>query len=405
MKRVVITGMGVVSSLGNNKQEVLASLQNGTSGIEFMPEYRDLELHCQIAGTVDIDTKARVKHKVRRFMGEAAAYSYIAMEEAIEDAGLEEHDVSSPRTGLIVGSASGAPSKAIEASELFKVKGLRKLGPYRITQTMNSSVSACLTTPFRIQGISYSMSSACATSSHCIGSALDQIQMGRADVMFAGGGEEVNWRLSCLFDAMHALSTGYNDTPQEASRPYDKTRDGFVGSGGGGILVLEELEHAKARGANIYAELVAYGATSDGYSMVSPSGDGAARCMKQALGALDGPVNYINAHATSTPVGDVIELGAIRTAFGAEIPPISSTKSLSGHALGAAGVHEAIYSLMMQRHGFIAASANISELDPEAVGMPIVTETQETTDMQRVMTNSFGFGGTNVSLVFQKFEG
>jgi len=403
MRRVVITGMGIVSSLGNNKTEVLDSLQQGKSGISFQEDYKDLGFRSHIAGSIDIDFKELIDRKVLRFMGSAAAYAYISMQQAIEDAGLTEEQVSNIRTGLIAGSGGASSANQVEAADILREKGLKRVGPYRVTQTMGSTVSACLATPFKIKGVNYSISSACATSAHCIGTAMEQIQLNKQDVVFAGGGEELHWSLSCLFDAMGALSTKYNETPDKASRAYDADRDGFVIAGGGGMLVIEELEHAKARGAKIYAELVGYGATSDGYDMVAPSGEGGMRCMQQALSTVDGPVDYINAHGTSTPVGDLSELRAVKDAFGDDIPAISSTKSLSGHSLGAAGVQEAIYTLLMQENNFICASANVENLDPEATGMPIVTERRDNCDLQRVMSNSFGFGGTNASLVFQKY--
>jgi 3-oxoacyl-[acyl-carrier-protein] synthase-1 len=404
-KRVVITGLGIVSCLGNDAETVTNSLREGQSGISMRQEQIDAGMRSHIAGAPDIDIAALIDRKQLRFMGNAAAYAYISMQQAIEDAGLQEAEVSNPRTGIIAGSGGASSASQTEAADILRERGLRRVGPYRVTQTMGSTVSACLATPFKIKGVNYSISSACSTSAHCIGSAMEQIQLGKQDLVFAGGGEELHWTLSCLFDAMGALSTKYNDTPQQASRAYDANRDGFVIAGGGGMLVVEELEHAKARGAKIYAELVGYGATSDGYDMVSPSGEGAVRCMQQALATVDGPVDYINAHGTSTPAGDIQELKAVREAYkgATSIPVVGSTKSLSGHSLGAAGVQEAIYSLLMQQHGFIAASANIEELDPEAEGLPIAIERQDNVDLQRVMSNSFGFGGTNASLVFQKY--
>lgn len=406
MRRVVVTGMGIVSSLGNNKQEVLASLQGVQSGITFQEEYRDLGFRSHVAGAIrNLNLQEQIDRKVLRFMGDAAAYAYLAMREAIADAGLSEQQVSDTRTGLIAGSGGASSSSQVEAASIMREKGLKRVGPYRVTQTMGSTVSACLATPFKIKGVNYSISSACATSAHCIGNGMELIQFGKQDIVFAGGGEELHWTLSCLFDAMGALSTKYNETPQKASRAYDRDRDGFVIAGGGGMLVLEELEHARKRGARIYAELVGYGATSDGYDMVAPSGEGAMRCMKQALSTVKGSIDYINAHGTSTPVGDMAELKAVKEAFGSQIPPISSTKSLSGHSLGAAGVQEAIYSLLMQEHNFICPSANIENLDPEAESMPIVLKKQDNVKLERVMSNSFGFGGTNASLVFQKYSG
>ncbi len=404
MKRVVVTGLGIVSCLGNDAQQVLDSLRQGRSGIRFKPEYAELGFRSQVAGVVDIDIEALVDRKQLRFMGDAAAYAYIAMQQAIDDAGLEASDISSPRTGLIAGSGGASSANQVEAADVMREKGLRRVGPYRVTRTMGSTVSACLSTPFKIKGVNYSISSACATSAHCIGSAVEQIQMGKQDVVFAGGGEEEHWTLSCLFDAMGALTTHYNDTPEKASRPYDVDRDGFIIAGGGGMLVIEELEHAKARGAKIYAEITGYGATSDGHDMVAPSGEGAARCMRQALAGLDGKVDYINTHGTSTPVGDVAELKAIRDVFGDTTPAMSSTKSLTGHSLGATGVQEAIYSLLMMQNRFICASANIDTLDEQANGFDIVRQRRDDVDVKRVLSNSFGFGGTNACLVLDRFE-
>ena len=405
MKRVVITGLGIVCSIGNNKQEVLESLRQGRSGIEFHQEYADLGFRTNVHGAIHLDLNALIDKKVKRFMGDAAAFNYVAMREAIADADLSENEISNPRTGLITGSGGASPANQVLATDILRSKGLRRIGPYMVPRTMASTTSACLATPFKIKGLNYSISSACSTSAHCIGNGYEQIQMGKQDIIFAGGGEEVHWSLTMLFDAMGALSSKHNDTPQTASRPYDVTRDGFVISGGGGIVVLEELSHAQARGAKIYAELVGYGATSDGYDMVAPSGEGAVRCMQQALATVDAPIDYINAHGTSTPVGDVRELEAIKEVFGDKIPYISATKSLTGHALGAAGVNETIYSLLMMEENFIAASANITELDPKAEDMPIVRETQENVSLNTLMSNSFGFGGTNACLVFQRFKG
>ena len=404
-RRVVVTGMGIVSCLGNDQETVTESLRQGRSGIRLHQEQIDVGMRSHVAGAPDIDVSEYIDRKQLRFMGNAAAFAYIAMQQAIDDAGLSPSDVSNVRTGIIAGSGGASTANLVEAADIMRERGLRRVGPYRVTQTMGSTVSACLATPFRIKGVNYSISSACSTSAHCIGNAMEQIQMNKQDVVFAGGGEELHWTLSCLFDAMGALSTKYNDTPERASRAYDADRDGFVIAGGGGMLVLEELEHAKARGATIYAELVGYGATSDGYDMVAPSGEGAVRCMQQALATVDGAVDYINAHGTSTPAGDIQELKAVREAYREldHIPVIGSTKSLSGHSLGAAGVQEAIYALLMQQHGFIAASANIENLDPEAEGLPIALTRQDNVDLERVMSNSFGFGGTNASLVFQKF--
>lgn len=404
MKRVVVTGMGIVSSIGQNQAEVLQSLKDGKSGISYQDEYKERGMRSHVAGSVDIDFKEHIDRKVLRFMGDAAAFAYISMAQAIEDSGLTEEQVSNVRTGLITGSGGASSSSQVESADILRNKGVKRVGPYRVTQTMGSTTSACLATPFKIKGVNYSISSACATSAHCIGNAMEQIQLGKQDIIFAGGGEEEHWTLSCLFDAMGALSSTYNETPDKASRAYDANRDGFVIAGGGGTLVLEELEHAKARGAKIYAELVGYGATSDGYDMVAPSGEGAVRCMQQALSTVDGTVDYINAHGTSTPAGDLPELRAMKEAFGDKLPHISSTKSLTGHSLGAAGVQEAIYSLLMLENDFICASANIEELDAEAEGMPIVQKRIDDIKLNRVMSNSFGFGGTNASLVFQRYE-
>ncbi len=404
MRRVVVTGLGIVSCLGNDQHQVLDALKTGRSGIRFKEEYAERGFRSQVAGVVDIDLDAVVDRKRRRFMGDAAAYAYVSMAQAIEDAGLSVAQVSNERTGLIAGSGGASSANQVEAADVMREKGLRRVGPYRVTRTMGSTVSACLATPFQIKGVNYSISSACATSAHCIGSAVEQIQLGKQDVVFAGGGEEEHWTLSCLFDAMGALSTGYNDTPGKASRPYDKARDGFIIAGGGGMLVLEELEHAKARGARIYAEVVGYGATSDGYDMVAPSGEGAARCMRQALATVEGGIDYINTHGTSTPVGDVAELKAVREVFGDSTPAMSSTKSLTGHSLGATGVQEAIYSLLMMQHDFIAASANVDELDEQAAGFDIVTRRRDDVAVERVLSNSFGFGGTNACLVLQRWR-
>lgn len=404
MRRVVVTGLGIVSCLGNDQRQVLDALKTGRSGIRFKEEYAELGFRSHVAGSVDIDLDALIDRKLRRFMGDAAAYAYISMAQAIEDAGLSEAQVSNERTGLIAGSGGASSANQVEAADVLRDKGLRRVGPYRVTRTMGSTVSACLATPFKIKGVNYSISSACATSAHCIGSAMEQIQLNKQDIVFAGGGEEEHWTLSCLFDAMGALSTHYNDTPEQASRPYDKTRDGFVIAGGGGMLVLEELEHAKARGANIYGELVGYGATSDGHDMVAPSGEGAMRCMHQAMATVDGAIDYINTHGTSTPVGDVAELKAIREVFGNTTPAMSSTKSLTGHSLGATGVQEAIYSLLMMKHNFVAASANVTDLDDQADGFDIVTQRRDDVTIDRALSNSFGFGGTNACLVFQRYN-
>ena len=404
MRRVVITGMGIVSSIGNNKQEVTESLREGRSGIEFSQEYADLGFRSHVHGAVHIDTESLIDRKKRRFMGDAAAFNYIAMQEALEDAGLREEEISNERTGIIVGSGGGSNSNNLIAVELLRAKGLRRVGPYMVPRTMASTTSANLATHFKIKGVNYSISSACSTSAHCIGNAAELIQWGKQDRMFAGGGEELHWTMTVLFDAMGALSSKYNDTPEKASRAYDANRDGFVIAGGGGLVVLEELEAAKARGARIYAELVGYGATSDGYDMVAPSGEGAVRCMQLALSTVNGEVDYINAHGTSTPVGDIRELEAVKEVFGDRIPNIGSTKSLTGHALGAAGVNEAIYSLLMMEAGFLAASPNIEELDPGAEGVPILRQRVDNADTEIMMSNSFGFGGTNASLVLQKYR-
>ncbi len=402
MRRVVVTGMGIVSSLGNNLKEVLASLQALKSGIKFSPTYQEMGLRSQVEGPISIDPKAHIDRKELRFMGNAAAYCHIAMQEAIAMSGLDKAQVSHPRTGIIMGSGGATSSAQVEAADVLRSSGVRRVGPYAVTKTMASTTSACLATPFGIKGVNYSLSSACSTSAHCIGHAAELIQFGKQDIVFAGGGEEVHWSMSCQFDAMGALSSQYNDTPEVASRAYDANRDGFVISGGGSVLVLEEYEHAKARGAEILAELTGYGATSDGYDMVQPSGEGAVRCMQMAIETHQGDIDYINAHGTSTPIGDTRELEAIGTAFaGREIPLISSTKSLSGHALGAAGSNEAIYSLLMLLNDFVTASANIFTLDEGAKGLPIVRENLKKR-LQAVMSNSFGFGGTNATLIFSR---
>jgi len=405
MKRIVITGLGIVSSIGNNSEEVLASLQEGRSGITFAEDYKELGFRSHVRGAIDINLDDFIDRKVKRFMGDGAAFNYIAMQQAITDSGLEESDVSNVRTGLIMGSGGPSTSNLVDAADILREKGIKRVGPYMVTRAMSSTNTACLATPFKIKGINYSITSACATSAHCIGNAMEQIQLGKQDIVFAGGGEEVHWTMSVLFDGMGAMSSKYNDTPETASRPYDEARDGFVISGGGGVLVLEELEHAKARGAKIYAELTGYGATSDGYDMVQPSGEGAIRCMQQAMATVDGKVDYINAHGTSTPVGDTRELEALRQVFSADaMPYITSTKSLTGHALGAAGVNEAIYSLLMMKNNFISASANIATLDPGAEGMPIVATRKDDVTLNTIMSNSFGFGGTNASLIFQRYN-
>lgn len=406
MRRAVITGIGIVSCLGTDKNTVIESLRTGRSGIRYNPEYAEAGLRSQVSGSVDIDLEALIDRKVLRFMGDAAAYAYLSMQQAIEDSGLGEDQVSSPRTGLIAGSGGASTKNQMEAIDTLREKGVKRVGPYRVTRTMGSTVSACLATPFKIKGVNYSVSSACATSAHCIGQALEQIQLGKQDIVFAGGGEEEHWSQSCLFDAMGALSTQYNNTPDKASRAYCAKRDGFVIAGGGGMVVVEELEHALKRGAKIYAEIVGYGATSDGYDMVAPSGEGAVRCMQQALANLDDPVDYINTHGTSTPVGDVAELKAIREVFsGKKSPAISSTKSLAGHSLGATGVQEAIYSMLMMENNFIAGSVNIEELDEQAKDLNIVTKTQEGVTLNTIMSNSFGFGGTNATLVLKRYNG
>lgn len=405
MRRVVVTGLGIVSCLGSDKVSVLDALRQGRSGIKFKQEYADMGFRSHVAGSIDLDLDELIDRKLKRFMGDAAAFAYLAMQQAVEDSGLSEDQVSNVRTGLIAGSGGASSANQVEAADILRDKGLRRVGPYRVTRTMGSTVSACLATPFKIKGVNYSISSACATSAHCIGNAMEMIQLGKQDVVFAGGGEEEHWTMSSLFDAMGALSTNYNDTPDKASRAYDAARDGFVIAGGGGMLVLEELEHAKARGAKIYAELVGYGATSDGYDMVAPSGEGAARCMKQAMAGLDGKIDYINTHGTSTPVGDMAELKAIREVFGDDCPALSSTKSLTGHSLGATGVQEAIYSLLMMENNFISASANVDNLDDAAAGLDIVTgKARENVTLNRILSNSFGFGGTNACLVFQRYQ-
>ena len=404
MKRVVVTGMGIVSSIGNNCKEVLASLQQLQSGIKHSPVYAEMGLRSQVEGSINIDTKAHIDRKILRFMGDAAAYCYIAMKEAIEQARLLPEQISNIRTGLVVGNGGASPSAQVEAADTLRASGVKRIGPYAVTKTMASTPSACLATPFQIKGVNYSISSACSTSAHCIGHAAELIQMGKQDIVFAGGGEEVHWTMTSMFDAMGALSTNYNATPEIASRAYDANRDGFVISGGGSILVLEEYEHAKARGATIIAELTGYGATSDGYDMVQPSGEGAVRCMQMALAEHGGDVDYINAHGTSTPVGDTRELEAIKTAFaGKTVPPVSSTKSLTGHALGAAGANEAIYSLLMLQNGFLTASAHIETLDENAAGLPILRENRNQ-PLNAVMSNSFGFGGTNATLIFSRVQ-
>lgn len=402
MKRVVVTGMGIVSSIGNNKSEVLDSLKNGTSGITFCQEYADLGFRSHIHGAIDLDLDALIDRKLKRFMGDSAAYAYLAMREAIEDAALEENDISNIRTGVVVGSGGGSNANLQESIDTLRSRGARKIGPTMVPRIMASTNSACLSVAYKIKGVNYSISSACATSAHCIGNAYELIQLGKQDIVFAGGADEVHWTSTLLFDSMGALSSKYNDNPTTASRPYDANRDGFVISGGGGILVLEELEHALARGAKIYAEVIGYGATSDGSDMVKPSGEGAVRCMQQALTNVESKVNYINAHATSTPAGDITELGAVKEVFKDEMPIISATKSQTGHGLGAAGANESIYSLIMLENDFIAKSLNVSEIDPGAKELPIALERMDNVGLHTIMSNSFGFGGTNACLVFQK---
>jgi len=402
MRRVVVTGLGVVSCIGNSQAEVLDSLKNGRSGIVANELFREMGLRSQISGSCDIDIAEHIDRKVRRFMGGAAAYAYISMQQAIEDAGLEGSDVSNTRTGLIASSGGCSSSNIVIAADTARERGVKKMGPYMVPRTMSSSVSACLATPFKIKGLNYSITSACATSAHCIGAGAEQIQFGKQDIIFAGGGEEEDWTLTGLFDAMGALSSKYNDAPAAASRPYDVNRDGFVSSSGGGMVVLEELEHAKARGAKIYAELVGYGATSDGFDMVAPSGEGAVRCMEMAKATVEIPIDYVNTHGTSTPVGDIKELEAMREVFGDRMPRFASTKSMCGHSLGATGVHEAIHCLLMLEHDFIAPSINVDDPDPALEGMPLVTECINTAGIRTAMSNSFGFGGTNATLVFQK---
>lgn len=405
VERVVVTGMGIVSCLGNSAEEVRDSLYSGRSGIALCQAQIDAGMRSHVAGIPQIDLAEHIDRKQWRFMGDAAGYAYLSLQQAIAQAGLSETQVSNPRTGIVAGSGGASSASQVEAADILRERGIRRVGPYRVTQTMGSTVSACLATPFQIKGVNYSISSACSTSAHCIGHAMELIQLGKQDVMFAGGGEELHWTMSALFDAMGALSTQYNATPERASRAYDADRDGFVIAGGGGMLVLESLAHATARGAPILAELVGYGATSDGYDMVAPSGEGAVRCMQQAMHGLEGKIDYINAHGTSTPAGDIQELNALRTAFGSDAPVIGSTKSLSGHSLGAAGVQEAIYALLMMRDNFIAASANIESLDAGAEGLPIARERIEAAQLDQVMSNSFGFGGTNATLIFRRFAG
>lgn len=401
MRRVVITGLGIVSPLGDDAGKVLDSLQAGRSGIRFFEPYREIGLRSHLGGFTQVNLKEQIDKKSLRFMGNAAAYATIAMQQAVADAGLTTEEISHPRTGLIIGSGGTSAENVVAAADTMREKGLKRLSPFMVPRTMSSTVSACLTSAFHIKGLCYSISSACATGSHCIGAAVEQIQMGKQDIVFAGGSDEEHWSQTAMFDAMGALSTRYNDAPERASRPYDRNRDGFVVANGGGIVVLEEYERAKKRGARIYGEVVGYGATADGFEMVTPSGEGAARCIRLALETTAGPVDYINAHGTSTPIGDIVELRAIREVFGENNPPISSTKSLSGHSLGAAGVHEAIYCLLMLNNDFLCGSANIEEMDPEAVGMHIVENNRDAA-LTTVMSNSYGFGGTNACLIFQK---
>jgi len=403
MRRVVVTGLGIVSSIGNNADEVTTSLREGRSGIQFNPAYAEKGMRCQVSGRPNLKLEEVIDRRQYRFMGEAAGYAYLAMQQAIANSGLTPEQVSNPRTGLVAGSGGASSANQVLAADTLREKGIKRVGPFMVTKTMGSTVSACLATPFAIKGVNYSITSACATSAHCIGHAAQLIAWGMQDVMFAGGGEEESWEQSLLFDGMGAMSSKYNDTPSTASRAFDATRDGFVIAGGGGMLALESLEHAQARGATILAELVGFGATSDGYDMVAPSGEGAARCMQQALSTVKTPVDYINAHGTSTPVGDLAELGAAKTVFGDKVPRISSTKSLTGHSLGAAGVQEAIYCLLMMQNNFAAASAHIEQLDPAAEGLPILRERYDG-PLDTVMSNSFGFGGTNATLVFSKFK-
>ncbi len=404
MKRVVVTGIGIVSCLGNNKESVLESLKAGLSGIRHNSSYEEIGMRSHVSGSVQIDTSEVIDRKILRFMGDASAYAYLAMEQAISDANLKEDEVSNFRSGLVVGSGGGSSEEQLESMDIMREKGLRRVGPYRVTRTMSSTTSACLATPFKIKGVNYTISSACATSAHCIGHGAELIQLGKQDIVFAGGGEAEHWTMSHMFDAMGALSTKYNDTPDKASRAFDADRDGFVIAGGGAILVMESLDHALARGTKIYAELTGYAATSDGYDMVAPAGEGGARAMQMATAGLEGNVDYINTHGTSTPAGDVSELRAIKSVFAENVPAFNSTKSLSGHSLGAAGAQEAIYSLLMMENDFIAASANIENLEEEAQGMPVVLDRRDNVTLNRVMSNSFGFGGTNACLVFDRYH-
>ncbi|NOX69691.1 MAG: beta-ketoacyl-ACP synthase I [Gammaproteobacteria bacterium] len=402
MRRVVVTGLGVVSCLGNTKAAVVDSLRQGRSGISFNETFKEMGLRSHVSGSASVDTSELIDRKVRRFMGDAAAFAYVAMQQAIDDAGLDDADVSNTMTGLIAGSGGASSAGIVIAADTARAKGVRRIGAFMVPRTMGSTVSACLATPFKIKGINYSITSACATSAHCIGAGMEQIQMGKQDIVFAGGGEEEDWTLAALFDAMGALSKKYNDTPTQASRAYDESRDGFVISSGGAMLVLEELEHAKARGAKIYAEIVGYGATSDGFNMVAPSGEGAVRCMQNACATVDGPIDYVNTHGTATPAGDPTELQAMRDVFGDEIPRFSSSKSMCGHSLGATGAQEAIHCLLMLENDFIAPSINVFNPDPAVAGMPLVTERIDDAGIRTAMTNSFGFGGTNATLVFRR---
>ena len=402
MRRVVVTGLGAVSCIGNSKAEITDSLKAGRSGIVANESFQEMGLRSQVSGSIAIDLKEHIDRKVLRFMGDSSAFAYISMQQAIEDAGLEESDVSNVRTGLIASSGGASSREIVRSADVLRERGVRKIGPYSVTKTMSSGISACLATPFQIKGLNYSITSACATSAHCIGAGAEQIQWGKQDIIFAGGGEEVDWTLACLFDAMGALSTKYNDAPATASRPYDATRDGFVIAGGGAMVVLEELEHAKARGAKIYAEIIGYGATSDGADMVAPSGEGAERCMALAKATVDGRVDYVNTHGTSTPAGDITEVEAMQRVFGDDMPYYGSSKSMCGHSLGATGAHEAIHCLLMLENDFIAPSINVNDRDPGIEGTPLVTECIENTGIQTAMSNSFGFGGTNCTLVLRK---
>jgi len=404
-RRVVVTGLGIISCIGNDQDEVTTSLKEGKSGIVFSPKYAEMNFRSHVEGRPNISLEDKIDRKLLRFMGDGAAYNYLAMEQAIKDSGLEEKDVSNDRTGLIMGSGGPSTKNLLTAFDVARTGSPKRVGPYMVTRCMSSTNSACLATPFKIRGVNYSITSACSTSAHCVGNAAEMIQWGKQDIVFAGGGEELDWSLTVLFDAMGALSSKYNDNPTKASRAYDANRDGFVIAGGGGTLVLEELEHAKARGAKIYAELTGYGATSDGYDMVAPSGEGAVRCMKQAMATMKGPIDYINTHGTSTPVGDGQEVKAMKEVFGDKVPKFSSTKSLTGHSLGATGVQEAIYSLLMMKNNFICASANVETPDPEIAGLPLVTKREDGVKLNNVISNSFGFGGTNATLGFSRYEG